>query len=215
MAEELSAEDRVWIDIPIDVQVVPDEQKWLDTMLEMGKEEIYKYAIYNYGLEEDAVRASSKNGLLQLILIANRSGGGGAVLRTRYRYLNELKGILPPMVAVRKGGRLLYLTRGQGQNMQVLNKEDGEWLSYRAIAPDLDTAHATASAAANEPPAPKPSVTTQVVLDLLPKMNRGQLEQVATELGITDTTDLEKYPNNDSLRADINKVAGLAPTVTT
>jgi hypothetical protein len=209
MAQELTAEDKAWIDTPIDVQVAPDEQRWLDTMLEMGKEEIYKYAMYNYGLEEQVVRASTKNGLLQLILLANRAGGGGAVLRARYRYLNNLKGILPPMTTVRKGGRRLYLTRGEGTAMQVLDKASGEWLSYAVIAPKESATHHIATDVANEP-SRHTGVRIEVLLPLLPKMSREQLQNVAQDIDIEDADDLEQYPTNKALSDKIQAVAGVS-----
>lgn len=215
MAEEvLTAEDRAWLESPVDVQVPPDNQKWLDTMLEMKRDDLIRYAVYQYGLEEDAMKASSRNGILQLILLANQQGGGGSVLRTRYRYINGLKGILPPELQVReKSQRAMYLTRGEGKTMQVLNKTTGEWISVQSLLPkNVTTAEAVAESVqpvSSEPA--EPSLSIKMLVPMIAKMSREQLMLVANELKIEDPGDMDKYPTNGDLRQAIYAKAGVEP----
>lgn len=207
MAEEqLSAEDQAWLDTPVDVQVPPDEQRWLDTMLEMKQDEIIQYAVFNYGLEEPVARAASRNGLLVLIITANHASGGASVLKARYRYL-PLKGILPAVLTVRKSGRHLYLTRGTDNAMEVMDKRTGEWIRYSILKVKTDTAAKTAAQVANQPAAGTPGLSLGLVLPMLPKMNREQLNAIAAELKIDDAADIEKFPNNKSLAEAIETKA--------
>lgn len=148
--EPLTQEEQAYMDTPVTVQVAPDNQQWLSTLLEMRPEELRNYAIYNYQIPIEAAKAVGRNELIQLIVTANIAGQtGSSVLRSKYRYLPRLRGILPPEVTQRRG-RSLYLTRGEADTMQVRDKRTDEWVPYRKLVPtDKDVARTFASEGAD------------------------------------------------------------------
>lgn len=213
MAEQtLTQADLDWLNQPVDVTVEPDNQKWLDTLLELTQEELINFATLQYGVPEAAAKASSRNELLQLIVLANRAGGGAAVLRSTYRYLKELDGILPAQIVVR-GSRPLYLTRGSGTNLQVYDKTSGDWISYQTLVPGGNPgANNRLKTAARRAAAAEPQVVEKVVErevekivekpKFLLKPTRAQVEAYAVEAGVgtaEEVADQEKYPSMQSL----------------
>lgn len=122
----LTQEEIAWFDSPITVQVEPDNQRWLDAMLEMKPQELRQYAVFQYQIPQDAVEGAARDSIMQLIVLANRQGGGGSVIRSRYRYVPGLKGIVPAAITSRRG-RMLYLTRGSENSLQVFNSQTEVW----------------------------------------------------------------------------------------
>src|SRR3990167_1884322 len=135
MADQSEA-DRQWFNSTVDVIVPPDERAWLDALLEMSQIELVNYATYQYMVPRAAAEASTRNEVIQLIATSKAAGekSMGSIVRPSYRYLNQLKGLIPPAVKARRG-RHLVLTRGSGENMQVYNKETDEWINYQTLVP--------------------------------------------------------------------------------
>lgn len=125
--EQLTPEQIKWFDTPVSVTVPPDNQKWLDAMMEMKPEELQNYAVFQYQVPEAAARASGRDDLMQLIVTAaSAQQGGKSVIRQKYRYIPGLKDIVDPVITSRRG-RFLYLTRGEGAGMQVYDKVKDNW----------------------------------------------------------------------------------------
>lgn len=134
----LTAEDREWFRQPVEVTVPPDNRKWLDSLMEMKQKELYDFAVFRYQVPEAAAKVSSRNDLIQLIVMANAAGGGGSIIRQKFRYINKLKGIVPPHTGKVRGGRYLYLTRGSDNNIQVFNKKTKKWVPLNELLSDQD-----------------------------------------------------------------------------
>lgn len=204
----LTNEDRQWLLQPVNVEMPPDDIKWLDTMLEMKQSELINYAVYSYGLPEAGVQQLSRQEIIQMIVMANKAGGGQSVLQTRYRYLTGLEGKVPVAIEPRPGSeRRLYLTRGEGDTMQVYNKATGEWANYYQLAPKNPAAEATRKATE---PTPSTSVSVEALLPALSRMQRPALESIADNLGIKNPIDLEIYPTNNSLVEAIKQAGNVS-----
>lgn len=132
MAKPLTADEVAWFDSPITVQVEPDNQRWLDALLEMKPDELRSYAVFQYQIPKDTIIQASRDSIMQLVVLANRNGGGGSVVRARYRYIPGLKGILDPAITSRRG-RLLFLTRGADDSMQVYSSKTDEWIALSSL----------------------------------------------------------------------------------
>lgn len=229
--------DEQWFAQQVTVQVDRDNRAWLDTLLEMKQKELQDFAIYRYQVPEAAALSVDRNSLVQLVVMANKAGGGGSVLRTRFRYLNHLKGIVPQFTQKVRGGRYLYLTRGEGDSMQVFDKSTGKWVSARtgqtgdgvgrSVAPEL-TPSPTEQGPAHQEPAPAINTgeivadavqqTLKLVVPALPKMTRPMLEDLVRQLGQDDTSE-DKFPTNADLIQFVRNAAGVvaetpAPTTT-
>lgn len=234
-AKTLSPEDIEWFRQPVDVQVPPDNQKWLDNLLEMNSKELYDFAVYRYQVPEAAAKVSSRSELVQLVVMANAAGGGGSIIRSRFRYLNELKGLVPPYTQKVRGDRYLYLTRGEGDTMQVYNKQTSEWVPVKQLGssdpgvgvstePQLPKGpYDNASVEGDDtqlPPPPSSDAdlvnatiqgTLKVILPALPKMKRQELEEVVRQLGVEDTSEA-RFPVNADLIDYIRNAAGEGDT---
>lgn len=218
-AQTLTAEDRAWFNQEVQVQVQPDNRKWLDSLLEMKRKELIDFAIYRYSVPESAISDSStRQDIIQLVVMANAAGGGGSVLRHRFRYLPKIANI-PQYTQKVRGGRYLYKTRGEGSSMQVWDKSRNEWVLVRQQPQELKDA-AQANVTINEGNTEggsgvEPDTTTdrssailaglELVEPALDKMNRPQLAAVVRNLGIDDTSE-EKFPTNNDLKKFVRDV---------
>lgn len=211
--QQLSPEDLAWLDQPVDVEVEPDNQAWLNALLELTQPELINFAVLQYGVPEEAAKVSNRNDLLQLIVMANRGGGGTMALRSRFMYIRDIKDLLAPAVVVR-GGRALYQVRGQGNNRQVWDKVNNKWTPLKPL---LDTAEANRqtvrdafdkATTAPGTPAPSEEPKTRIVervverprFILSPK--RADVEVMAVEAGVgtaEEVHDQEKFPSIASL----------------
>lgn len=229
-AKQLSPEDMEWFRQPVDVHVPPDNQKWLDNLMEMTGKELYDFAVYRYQVPEAAAKVSSRNELIQLVVMANAAGGGGSIIRSRFRYLNQLQGVVPPHTQKVRGGRYLYLTRGEGDTMQVYNKQTKEWVSIKQIndnepgvgvstEPTLPKGALTAAEGGSvdettDEPTDQTALvnatiqgTLRVILPSLPKLKRSELEEIVRGLGVDDTSE-QRFPVNADLIDYIRNAAG-------
>lgn len=209
MANQISEQDLEWMQQPVSASVSPDESAWLDAMLEMTRDELVIYSITQYGIPETAAENSSRDDLVQLIVMANKAGGGQSVLKTRFRYLNDLAGVLAPQNSKVRGNRLLFNTRGEGKQMQVWDKKTKQWVSYEKVRPVKHVAPTTVSEPTSTEPA-APALSLDIVLAMIEggKMNRATLETVAGGLGIQDVADVEKFPTNATI---IEAIKALVP----
>ena len=86
-------EDRAWFNTPVDIKVEQDDRAWLDTLLEMKPEDLITYATYQYQIPEVAAKALAEAGdrqsLIQMIVVANKAGGGQSVSTQQYIYIPQ------------------------------------------------------------------------------------------------------------------------------
>lgn len=211
---ELTQEEKQWFDSPVDVRVEQDNTKWLDAMMEMKPDELRSYGTYQYGIPEAAAAVLDRQQLIEMIVRYNASGQTAPGSTERYRYIPQLAGILPPVVKSRSkhgGSGGLYKTRGKGKAMQVLDVtqkdeqtgQKGVWVPFEELRkrfPKTGSVQQEASAAPG-------GVPMSMVLPLIDKASRSQLETICASIGVHDATDQEKYPNNESLRVLIREYA--------
>lgn len=229
---QVTAEDQAWFHEPVSVVVEQDNRAWLDTMLEMKKEELVNYGVFQYAIPEAAAEAVGRNDLIQMIVVANKAGGGASVSNQSYIYIKELKGILEPAVSLfNEKDDPLFLVRGEGNGQQVYDKVADKWYNlaeYRKqhaqkTADDRQVASEAAASVAEHPkfesqPAPvadaaptapvapvKPTLSDSVV-SILPTLKRADLAKFAKDLGIEDGESTEVYGSNKILIEKITEV---------
>lgn len=220
--QAVAPEDRAWFNTPITVQVEQDDRAWLDTMLDMKPAELVNYAVFQYQVPEVAAQAladaGSRDELIQMIVVANRAGGGQSVSTQEYIYIPELKGIYEPMVSLfNEKSEPLYLVRGTGAARQIFNKGTEKWENLAEVrnkhtvqtALDRNEAAQAADSVANHPqftPQPQKPTILDSIVPVLPSMKRADLVKIAADLGIDNGESLEAYPNNKALADHIATV---------
>jgi hypothetical protein len=234
MQEQLTEADKIWFDLPVTARVEPDNQRWLDTLMEMKKDELVSFGIYNYSIPAVAINAlaelNQRSEIIQMIITANAAGESGMTADHRYRYLSDMPANVPTAVSVKPGGRKLYLTRGNDESMQVFvaqpgNEQGGEWQAYAKVRvgyqPEIVPAANAASTAAvitapldsRTPPAvpAAPALPTGidvgVLIPMMPKMRRADLVNIAKQMGLTSVPlePTDDYPDNASVRDAIEQ----------
>lgn len=233
MNEGTQKTDDQWFNEPVTVQVDRDNRNWLDALMEMNQKELQDFAIYRYQVPEAAAKVVGRNELIQMVVMANKAGGGGSVLRTRFRYLNQLAGVIPQYTQKVRGGRSLYLTRGEGDTMQVYDKSRDQWVSAkqndetakgRSVDPQLPAGPTGDQTPPSEPTAPQEGMistetvagivadtqqqTLQLMLPAIGKFTRPQLENIVKSLGVDDVSE-EKFPTNADLIQFVRNAAGV------
>jgi hypothetical protein len=121
-----AADDARWQEENITVQVRDDESAWMHSMEEMSRDEMIEYAIFQYGVPRAAAENVGRNDLVQLVVMANRSGGSNSVQRPEYRY-KKFGG----------GGRQLYLCRGTGENEEIFDGQTDKWIKAKDANAEL------------------------------------------------------------------------------
>ncbi len=228
--------DQAWFHAPVDVDVEQDNRVWLDELMKMKPEEMLNYAVYNYQVPEAAakalIEANDRTGIIQLIVNANRAGGGTPVGMMQYMYFKDFDGLLEPMVSkFNEQSDPLYLVRGSGHGLSVYDRGANKWHNVEqfrqqhgieapaqkpkaAPSPDKlrEAAIAAADSVANHPsqqlsPARelKPVIMDSIAA-VVPTLKGEQLRSIAAELGITDLENQEVFPNNKSISDKILEV---------
>ena len=214
---QLTPEEQEWFQQPVTAQVEQDDRAWLDTMLEMRPHELRNYAVFQYAIPEAAANAVERDELIQMVIVANRAGGGQSVSQQEYRYLEELLGTLDPMTSMPNAdSKPLYLIRGKGVAAQVYDKIHDKWLNLdQTLASVKDNrthnrtvaGEAAPSVGTTNPTVPAaPSVNLDALIGVIDSLKRKDLEVIATQVGIKEATSEEKFPGRKELIAEIKKV---------